>query len=64
MEEQPGSGTGIAAGTAQGSSSGALWVFVSHLAGFCMFILLLEWLFSAFACPDYQHAEESCLVFT
>lgn len=37
---------------------------VSHPARFCLSALLLERLFPAFICPDYQHAEESCLVFT
>lgn len=35
-----------------------------HPTWFCLSGLLLELLFPAFICPDYQHAEESCLVFT
>lgn len=39
-------------------------LLVSHPTWFCLSALLLERLFPAFICPDYQHAEESCLVFT
>lgn len=46
------------------SDPGVLSLLVSHPMWFCLSGLLLEQLFSAFICPDYQHAEESCLVFT
>lgn len=46
------------------SDLGVPSVLVSHPTWFYLSGLFLEWLFSAFICPDYQHAEESCLVFT